>query len=39
MYQDATINLKLYYESDFPDGEPFFQDSVEPDAYKVFVIE
>jgi hypothetical protein len=39
LYQDATINVKIYYESDFPDGDPFFEDSVEPDTYKEFVIE
>jgi hypothetical protein len=38
LYQDATINLSVYYESDYPDGEPFFTDTVEPDTYKVFDI-
>jgi hypothetical protein len=39
LYQDATINVKLYYKSDFPNGEPFFEDSVEPDTYKEFEIQ
>jgi hypothetical protein len=38
LYQEAEINMNLYYESEFPDGEPFFQATVEPDAYEVFVI-
>jgi hypothetical protein len=39
LYQDATINLSLYYESDFPDGDSFYETSVEPDSYGVFVID
>lgn len=39
LYQEAEINVNIYYESDFPDGEPFFESTVEPDTYGIFVIE
>jgi hypothetical protein len=39
LYQDNVTNLKVYYHSDYPDGEPIIDTQIPEDTYVEFEME
>ena len=39
LYQDNEVNLKIYQESEYPDGKPMYETTIPKDTYMTFDVE